>query len=171
MDFSGRVVLAGSSVESKFSPGTRVFGTANPVSAVLSGTGTLAEYISIPSNLVQVVPSKMHIRDVATLGGLAQTGQKMVDNAAVSAGHRVLIHGASGGVGIIALQLAKARGATVVATCSERNVRMVKAAGADEVSYARNIYYKTTIERADIRVDNRLQSKRPITYIRHEHLQ
>lgn len=133
MDFSGHVVVAGSSTSSVFALGARVFGTIDPTSGVLSGAGTLAEYVLVPSHLVQVVPQNMKLEEAAALGGLAQTALKMVETAAVTDGHRILIHGASGGVGIIATQVAKAKGATVVATCSKRNFEMVNAAGADEV--------------------------------------
>lgn len=134
-DFSGHVALAGPSAGPEFSAGTRVFGTIHPTAGLLSGAGTLAEYLLVPSELVQVVPSNVRLKEATALGGLAQTALKMVETAVVANGHRVLVHGASGGVGIVALQLAKARGAIVVATCSKRNFELVQAAGADEVSH------------------------------------
>lgn len=138
MDFSGYVALAGPSAGSLFAPGARVFGTLHPASSLFSGAGALAEYLVVPSDLVQIVPSNVRLAEATALGGLAQTGLNMVEKAFVAKGHRILIHGASGGVGIIATQLAKARGATVIATCSKRNFEMVKASGADEVSHARH---------------------------------
>jgi NADPH:quinone reductase-like Zn-dependent oxidoreductase len=134
MDFSGHVQSAGPSADAVFAPGTKVFGTIHPTSGLISGAGALAEYLITPSNLVQVVPPNVRPEEAAALGGLAQTALKMVETAGVAAGHRVLVHGASGGVGIAALQLATARGATVIATCSKRNMEMVKDAGADRVS-------------------------------------
>lgn len=134
MDFSGHVEAAGPSADAVFAPGTKVFGTINPTSGLTSGAGALAEYLVTPSNLVQVVPANVRLDEAPALGSLAQTALKMVETAGVAAGHRVFVHGASGGVGIAALQLAKARGATVIATCSKRNMEMVKDAGADHVS-------------------------------------
>jgi NADPH:quinone reductase-like Zn-dependent oxidoreductase len=134
MDFSGHVVLAGPTANPALSPGMKVFGTISPASGLLSGAGSLAEYIVIPSDLVQTIPPNVRLDEAATLGGLAQTALKMVETAGVVQRHWIMIHGASGGVGIVATQLAKAKGATVVATCSACNIDMVKAAGADEVS-------------------------------------
>lgn len=133
MDFSGHVVLAGPSAQETYTPGTRVFGTINPTSGLLSGAGALAEYVLVPSDLIQVVPSNTSLEHAASFGALAQTALKMVESAGVINGSWILIHGASGGVGIMATQIAKAEGATVVATCSTRNAEMVKAVGADEV--------------------------------------
>lgn len=143
MDFSGYVALAGPSASSLFPPGGRVFGTIHAISGLVSGAGALAEYLPVPSDLVQVVPSNMSLKEAATFGGLAQTALKMVETASVASGHRILIHGASGGVGIVATQLANARGATVVATCSKRDFEMVKVAGADEVSHATRLVLLT----------------------------
>lgn len=133
MDFSGHVEVAGPSADPVVGPGTRVYGTINPTSGLTSGAGALAEYIIIPSNLVQVVPPAMDLREAAALGCLVQTALKMVDTAGITSGNRILVHGASGGIGIAALQLAKARGANVIASCSKRNVELVKAARADQV--------------------------------------
>ena len=134
MDFSGHVVLAGPTANPALPPGTRVFGTISPGSSVLSGAGSLAEYVVVPSELVQAIPQNIRLDEAATFGGLAQTALKMVETAGAAKGHRTIIHGASGGVGIVATQLAKAKGATVIATCSASKFDMVKAAGADEVS-------------------------------------
>ena len=138
MDFSGIVVAAGPGASALLTPETRVFGSFSPA-AGLGGAGTLAEYISIHSDFVQPVPAEMATKDAAALGGLAQTALKMVETAGIEKGSRVLIHGASGGVGIMAVQFAKARGAYIVATSSKRAMGMVKSAGADEA-----IDYKTS---------------------------
>ena len=134
MDFSGHVVLAGPKANPALPSGTRVFGSVSPGSSVLSGVGTLAEFVEVPSNLVQAIPPNTRLDEAATFGGLAQTGLKMVETAGADKGHWTLIHGASGAVGIVATQLAKAKGATVVATCSASKFDMVTAAGADKVS-------------------------------------
>jgi len=134
VDFSGIAVLAGPSVPSTFAPGTRVFGAIPPSSSVLSGVGTLAEYVVVPFAYTQVIPSNMSFEGAATLGGLAQTALRMVEKADVKKNDRILLHGASGGVGMVAIQLAKARGATIVATCSSAKFQMVQSAGANEVS-------------------------------------
>ena len=134
LDFSGEVVQTGPSAPSQFAQGTRVFGSVPPSVSIFSGTGALAEYVVVPSDYVRILPAKMRFEEAAGLCCLAQTAQKMVETASIASGHRVLVHGASGGIGLMAVQLARAAGGTIVATCSKRNFEMVKRAGADEVS-------------------------------------
>jgi alcohol dehydrogenase len=96
--------------------------------------GTLAEYIVMPSASVAVVPMSMDMSEAGGLSGAAQTALDMVTPLKLKEGHRVLVNGSSGGVGVMVLQLAKINGAYVVATCSAASADLVKRLGADEVS-------------------------------------
>lgn len=133
IDFSGRVVSVGPSAPAAFPPGTPVFGTVAKGASVLSGVGVLADYVVVDAACVAVKPARMSFAEVAGLSSLGQTALEMVRRARVGEGMRVLVNGGSGGVGMVVVQLAKAMGAYVVATCSRRNVDLVKDLGADEV--------------------------------------
>jgi NADPH:quinone reductase-like Zn-dependent oxidoreductase len=133
LDFSGRVVSVGPSAPANFSPGTPVFGTVSKGASVLSGVGTLAEYILIEADCVAVKPSGMSFAEAAGLSSLGQVALEMVRRGHVKEGTRTLVNGGSGGVGMVAVQLVKAMGGYVVATCSMKNVDLVKSLGADEV--------------------------------------
>ena len=135
IDFSGRVQLAGPAAPSIFAPGTPVFGTLDPFeSALRTGAGTLAEYVVASPEQVTVKPANLSFAEAAGLGASGQTALKMFQQAGIKSGHRVLVNGASGGIGTLVVQAAKARGAEVVATSSGLNAEMVKGLGADQVS-------------------------------------
>lgn len=138
IDFSGRVVSAGPSVPARFSPGTAIFGTVSKSASVLSGVGVLAEYVLVKADCVAVKPANMSFAEAAGLSALGQTALEMVRRGEVKQGKRALINGGSGGVGMVAVQLVKALGGYVVATCSGQNVDTVKSLGADEVRYKTN---------------------------------
>ncbi|CAL1703351.1 unnamed protein product [Somion occarium] len=138
-EFAGVVHLAGPSAPPNFSPGTRVFGNI-PMMRLIAGLGTLAEYIIMPSSGVAVVPASMSLVEASGLSGAGQTAMDMFLPIRVKEGHRVLVNGSSGGVGIMAVQIAKAKGAYVVATCSEASFELVKSLGVDEVvDYRANV--------------------------------
>lgn len=126
--------MAGPSAPAKFTIGTDVFGTVSKSGSVLSGSGTLAEFILLEADCVAVKPGNMTFREAAGLSSLAQVALEMVRKGKVEHGSAVLVNGGSGGVGSAAVQLVKAMGATVIASCSSRNVEMVRGLGADEVS-------------------------------------
>lgn len=126
-DFAGRVEAVGADV-TQVRPGDRVFGDLGDAS------GALAEYVCVPGNLVAPQPANLTPQQAAALplaGVTALMG--LSDVGGVEPGHRVLINGASGGVGTLAVQLAKALGASVTAVCSTRNVDLVRSLGADHV--------------------------------------
>lgn len=106
------------------------------------GVGTWVQQLVLPANGVVKVPASLSIEQAAALplaGVSAWAG--LVDTANVGAGMRVLIHAAAGGVGGIAVQIARHRGARVIATCSERNVDYVRGLGAQEViAYDRDAF-------------------------------
>ncbi|MCJ1435267.1 hypothetical protein MMC27_004639 [Xylographa pallens] len=132
MDFSGQVLLAGPAVPSMLAPETPIFGSVS-FAAFMRGRGTLAEYAIVPAEFVAVKPTLMSYAEAAGLNSTGQTAMKMMMKAKVKAGDRILINGASGGTGTLAVQTAIALGAEVVGICSGPNAEMVKGLGAFEV--------------------------------------
>ena len=129
-DFAGRVEETGSHV-TRFRPGDEVFGCL-PSS---TGRGTFAEYVCAEEKLIVPKPANVPFEQAAAAPMAAMTAlQGLRDSGGVRAGQKVLIHGASGGVGTFAVQIAKALGADVTAVCSTRNVDMVRSLGADPLS-------------------------------------
>ena len=123
-DIAGRVESVGSNV-TQFQPGDEVFG---------SWKGGFAEYASMPENKVALKPANTSFEEAAAIPVAAITAlQGLCDKGQIQPGQQVLIHGASGGVGTFAVQIAKAFGAEVTAVCSTRNVDMVRSIGADHV--------------------------------------
>ncbi|KAH8906849.1 NAD(P)-binding protein [Coniochaeta sp. PMI_546] len=131
LDFSGTVVRAGPEVK-ELPIGARVCGALS-VGLVATNSGTLAEYIVVPESLVAVVPGSLGMREAAGLGIVGQTAVIAHREAAgLGKGSRVLVNGASGGLGAMVLQIAKGRGAWVVGVCSKANEEFVRGLGADE---------------------------------------
>lgn len=127
-DVSGEVVETGGRV-TEFEPGAAVFGLLNfPAPA-----GGYAEYVSAPARELVRKPDALdhHSAAALPLAGLA-AWQALFGEGRLSTGQRVLIHGAAGGVGHLAVQLAKRHGATVVASASGRNLEYLRGLGADE---------------------------------------
>ena len=123
-DVAGRVEAVGGKV-TQFKPGDDVFGSAQ---------GTLAEYACASEQRLVAKPDNLTFPQAASVPIAAVTAlQALRDSAKVQSGQRVLINGASGGVGTFAVQIAKSLGAHVTGVCSTRNVEMVKSIGADEV--------------------------------------
>ena len=127
-DVAGRIEAVGSSV-TLFQPGDAVFGDLST-----SGRGTFAEYVCAredalalkPANTTWEAAAAVPLAAVTALRGLRTKGQ-------IQPGQKVLINGASGGVGTFAVQIAKSFGADVTGVCSTRNVDMVRSIGADHV--------------------------------------
>ena len=123
-DLAGRVEAVGSQA-TQFQPGDEVFGT---------GDGTFAEYACARETDVVLKPTTITFETAAAVPVAALTAlQSLRDNGQVQPGQKVVIQGASGGVGTFAVQLAKALGAEVTAVCSTRNLDMVRSIGADHV--------------------------------------
>jgi NADPH:quinone reductase-like Zn-dependent oxidoreductase len=133
-DFSGVVESRADDV-SEWEPGDAVFGIMTPETV-----GSFAEFISIPQGALVRKPDSLSHQQASTLGVAALTAYEGIhDYRAPTAGDRVLINGASGGIGTFAVQMAKALGAHVTAVCSSRNHELVTDLGADAV-----IDYRTT---------------------------
>lgn len=123
VDFAGTVEAVGSDIE-HVRPGDEVFG---------GRTGAYAEYVCV-RNAVVLKPTGLSFEEAAAVPTAAITAlQGLRDKAAVQPGHRVLVNGASGGVGTFAVQIAKALGAEVTAVCSTHNVDQSRNLGADRV--------------------------------------
>jgi len=94
--------------------------------------GTMAEYIAVDARLIALKPHRLDMREAAALPLVFITAwEGLVDRANVRAGQRVLIHGGAGGVGQVAVQLAKARGAEVYATGSAASLRLHSLTGCN----------------------------------------
>ncbi|MGB5740224.1 MAG: NAD(P)-dependent alcohol dehydrogenase [Woeseia sp.] len=145
VDFAGVVAAVGDSV-TKFAVGDAVFGGRN---------GAFAEYVLIPEDRAIVAkPDGLAFEDVASLGIAAVTAlQTLRDHGKLVAGEKVLINGASGGVGTYAVQIAKELGAEVHGVCSTRNVEMVRALGADRVFDYKKENYTDSGIKYDLIVD------------------
>jgi NADPH:quinone reductase-like Zn-dependent oxidoreductase len=131
-DFSGKVVLAGPSASKDFAPGAEVCGSLG-VRYIFFGRGAMTEYILVDSEIVALKPKTLTSAAASGLGITGQTVAIMIETANIKSGDRVLINGGSGGVGTLAVQVAKGLGAHVTATCSEANSEMVNRLGADVV--------------------------------------
>lgn len=128
-DFAGVVEEAGVGI-SQFKPGDEVFGFM-PTS---TRRGTLTEYVCAKEYLVAKKPANLTFEQAAAVPLAALTAlQSMRDYGRIQHGQKVLIYGASGGVGTYAVQLAKVFGAQVTAVCSTRNLEVVRSLGADQV--------------------------------------
>lgn len=128
-DLAGRVEEIGSSVK-EFQPGDEVFGYLPSA----TGRGTFAEYVCASERFIALKPVNLTFEQAAAVPLAAMTAlQGLRYKGNIQAGQKVLIQGASGGVGTFAVQIAKAFGAEVTAVCSTRNLEMVHAFGADHV--------------------------------------
>ncbi len=125
---AGHVEAVGRNVK-QFQPGEEVFGDLSR-----SGFGAFAEYVSVPENALALKPTSLTFEETAAVPVSAVTAlQGLRDKGQIQPGQKVLINGASGGVGTFAVQIAKSFGADVTAVCSTKNVGMVRSIGADHV--------------------------------------
>jgi NADPH:quinone reductase-like Zn-dependent oxidoreductase len=127
MDLAGTVEAVGAGV-AHFSQGDPVFGTTD------IACGAFAEHVCVPAKGLSRKPEALSWEEAAGIPTAGMTAlQALRTGRKVEPGQRVLIHGASGGVGTFAVQLAKSMGAHVTAVCSAANVDLVRSLGADEV--------------------------------------
>lgn len=146
VDVSGTVVEAGAGVTG-WSPGDEVVAYVPLVPA-----GGSAEYAAVPAEALARAPRRVPLVDAAALPVAGLTAyQALFEHGKLEAGQRVLINGAGGGVGGMAVQLAHAAGAYVVATASPRSAEVVRAQGADEViDYTRRSLADAVTEPVDM---------------------
>jgi len=140
---AGRVEAVGAKVTT-LRPGDEVFGQAD--------SGAFAEYLVVPASRLALKPTNLSFEEAAAVPW-ATTALQGLRAGGVKAGQKILINGASGGVGTWAVQLAKAFGAEVTAVCSTRNVDMVRGLGADEVLDYRTQDFVTGGARFDVMLD------------------
>lgn len=127
-DFAGRVTAVGAGV-SRFRVGDGVMGELSG-----HGFGAFAEYVRVPESALAAKPDALSDEEAAALPMAAVTAlQGLRDHGGIESGQRVLIHGASGGVGTYAVQLAKAHGAEVTGVCRTEKAERVRALGVDHV--------------------------------------
>mgnify|MGYP000264917190 CR=1 FL=1 len=132
MDFAGTVEAVGEGVEG-YSIGDEVYGCAGGLADL---PGTLAEYIVADSNLLAHKPKNLSMREAAALPLVAITAYEGLVRAGIKKGQKVLVHGGTGGVGHVALQLAKHFGAEVYATGGgEKQLAIIEKFGATPINY------------------------------------
>jgi len=144
-DFAGTVEAVGADVAG-LQPGDEVFG---------GRSGALAEYVCARARSVVLKPARLTFEEAAAvpIAGLTAL-QGLRDKGGTKAGQKVLINGASGGVGTFAVQIAKALGGEVTAVCSTANVDLARSLGADRVvDYTREDFTRSD-ERYDLMLDN-----------------
>jgi len=144
-DVAGEIVEVGSGV-TRFQPGDEVFGAS---------TGSYAEYAAASEDSLALKPATLTFEQAATvpMAGLVAL-QAIRDRGGVRAGQRVLINGASGGIGTFAVQIAKAYGAEVTAVTSTRNADLMRSLGADHVIDYTSEDFTRSGTRYDVILDN-----------------
>ncbi|MFL5481948.1 MAG: NAD(P)-dependent alcohol dehydrogenase [Gemmatimonadaceae bacterium] len=140
VDLAGVVEAIGSGV-TRFGPGDQVYGTGRGKS-VRPKTGSFAEYVCVAENMVEAKPRNVTFEQAAAVPVAGFTAlQGLRNHGLLKPGHKMLVNGASGGIGTFAVQIAKAFGADVTGVCSTRNVEMVRRIGADHViDYTRDSF-------------------------------
>jgi NADPH:quinone reductase-like Zn-dependent oxidoreductase len=145
VDAAGRVEAVGRNV-TRFKPGDEVFGAAH---------GAFAEYACASENRVVIKPANLTFEQAASIPIAGVTAlQGLRDRGKVQPGQKVLINGASGGVGTFAVQIAKSLGAHVTGVCSTGNAAMVRSLGADRVIDYTKEDFTSAPERYDVILDN-----------------
>jgi NADPH:quinone reductase-like Zn-dependent oxidoreductase len=153
-DVAGRVVEVGEGV-TDFKVGDSVFGSVWTGEVSGSPHGTFAECVLVPASQLAPLPRGLDFAQgaAAVMSGVTAL-QSLRDVANVQPGQRVLINGASGGVGLFAVQIARALGAHVTGVCSTRNVELVRAAGAHQVIDYTVEDFTQRAEQWDVVMDN-----------------
>lgn len=144
VDFSGTVEAVGRNV-TQFKPGDEVFG---------GKTGAFAEYLCVSERGLALKPEKMSFEQAGAINIAGITAlQGLRDAGKLQAGEKVLINGASGGVGTFAVQIAKSLGGHVTGVCSGRNAELVRSLGADEVIDYTKEDFTRSAQRYDLILD------------------
>ncbi len=132
MDFAGTIVNIGDGA-TNFAIGDEVYGC---VGGLADLQGTLAEYVAADSKLIALKPKNFSMREAAAVPLVGITAYEGLTRASVKSGQKVLVHGGTGGVGHIAVQLAKNFGAEVFSTVSgEKQMEVIKSFGAEPINY------------------------------------
>ena len=149
-DFAGVVAEVGPGVTG-FSVDDEVYGQAN---ALLGGSGSLAELVAAQAGMTAPKPGSIDFVTAASLPLVGSSAiQAIMDHLKVEKGQRILIHGAAGGIGSIALQIAKHLGAYVIATALPHQLEFVEQLGADEVIDTSRQAFTTVVRDVDGALD------------------
>jgi NADPH:quinone reductase-like Zn-dependent oxidoreductase len=147
-DFSGVVEEVGPGID-HLKPGDEIYGRTNPVRG-----GAYAEYAAVQESAVALKPTTIdHVHAAGVPVAALTAWQALLDTGVLKSGQRVLIHGAAGGVGISAVQLAKWKGAYVIGTASERNRDFLQELGADEVVDYQTTPFEEAVSDVDLVLD------------------
>ena len=147
-DIAGRVEAVGGNV-TQFQPGDEVFGDLSG-----DGFGGFAEYVCASEDALALKPADTSFEEAAAVPSAAATAlQGLRDKGQIQRGQKVLINGASGGVGTFAVQIAKSFGTEVTGVCSTRNLDMVRSIGADHVIDYTQADFTQTGQRYDLIFD------------------
>ncbi len=134
LDMAGIVAEVGEDITG-FKSGDEVYGMTGGIAGI---PGTLAEYAAVDANLLALKPERLTMREAAAIPLVFITAwEGLVDRAQVHEGQTVLIHGGAGGIGHVAVQLAKAKGAEVYATVDPGKNRLIESYGAIPIDYTR----------------------------------
>jgi NADPH:quinone reductase-like Zn-dependent oxidoreductase len=145
IDCAGTVEALGKNV-TQFKPGDEVFGAAN---------GSIAEYVCAPERTLVTKPDNVTFEQAGSVAVAGLTAlQGLRDQGNIQSGQKVLVNGASGGVGTFAVQIAKAYGAEVTAVCSSRNLEQARSIGADHVIDYTKEDFTVGTQRYDMIFDN-----------------
>jgi NADPH:quinone reductase-like Zn-dependent oxidoreductase len=148
-DVAGRIETVGENV-SLFKPGDEVFGDLYAY-----GGGAFAEYVAVSEHALVLKPARVTFEAAAAVPVAAVTAlQGLRDHGKIQPGEKVLINGASGGVGTFAVQIAKSFGTEVTGVCSTRNLDMVRSIGADRVIDYTKEDFTQNGQRYDLIIDN-----------------
>jgi len=146
LDAAGEVEEIGSEVTG-LKKGDRVYGIPNFLD------GTYAEFLAAKASQFALMPGNISFIEAGALPSCAMMAWNGMYLGNVHAGHRVLVHAAAGGIGTLALQFAKSKGAYVIGTASEHNFDFLKQLGADEVIDYRNKDFASRIDNIDVVFD------------------
>jgi len=158
-DVAGVVEAVGANVTA-FLPGDEVFGEAE----FGKGSGSWAEYVRAPQGMLAPKPTNLTFEQAGAVPMVGLTALHGLRAAGLGRGARVLVNGASGGVGHMVVQVAKAFGAEVTGVCSARNAEMVRSLGADHVIDYTSRDFTRGGERYDVIWDN--VANRPLRALR-----
>ena len=148
IDISGKVEVVGKNV-TRFKPGDEIFGDIGDF-----GFGAFAEFVCAPEDALAIKPVNMSYEEAAAVPQYAVVAlQGLRDKGQIQQGEKVLINGASGGVGTFAVQIAKSFGAEVTGVCSGKNLDMVRSIGTDHVIDYTKEDFTTTGKKYDLILD------------------
>ncbi|AEV96999.1 alcohol dehydrogenase [Niastella koreensis] len=147
-DAAGIIEEVGAEVTS-FQKGDKVYGIPN-----FPGDGSYAEYFVAKATSVAIKPQNLTFTEAAGIPLAGTTAWRgVVDYGKIQPGHKILIHGAAGGVGSLAIQIAKAKGAYVIGTASSHNLAFLKELGADEAIDYRSQPWEKILKDIDVIFD------------------